>query len=503
MFKKILIANRGEIAVRVIRACRELGVMSVAIYSEIDRTAQHVLLANEAYLIGLPPASESYLRGDKIISVAKRAGAEAIHPGYGFLSENTGFAQMVIDSGLCWIGPPPQAIAAMGSKTEARAMMNNAGVPIVPGTSEGIENVEEAKKFAQEIGYPVLIKAAMGGGGKGMRIVHEENKLEESLESARRESMAAFSSPIVYLEKFLERPRHIEFQVFGDHYGNVIHFGERECSIQRRHQKVVEESPSPLMTPQLRVKMGESAVQAAKACGYQNAGTVEFLVDQNRNYYFLEMNTRLQVEHPVTELVTGIDLCRLQIRIAAGEPLPYRQQDIKMNGHAIEVRIYSEDCLENFLPATGKIRYLKPPDGFGIREDSGIREGDEISIYYDPMISKLCAWGDTRDAAIRRMKRALLEYRISGVRTTIPFGLYVMDNDAFQRGEFDTSFVQEELDVDVMHDYAKSWEETVALAAAWRHLSLGKSTVSLGSLEPKTNGRAINWKLQGRKSALR
>ncbi|MBZ0263622.1 acetyl-CoA carboxylase biotin carboxylase subunit [bacterium] len=506
MFNKVLIANRGEIAVRVIRACREMGVKSVAVYSEVDRTSLHVLLADEAYPIGPAPASESYLVAEKIIDVAKRSGAEAIHPGYGFLSENAHFARAVRGADLTWIGPPPDAIATMGSKTEARSIMMKAGVPVVPGTPEGIRDLDEATRYAEEIGYPVLIKAAMGGGGKGMRVVHEPSELKESLDSARRESESAFSSPIVFLEKYLEKPRHIEFQVFADNHGNIIHLGERECSIQRRHQKVVEEAPSPLMTPELREEMGRSAVEAARACGYQNAGTVEFLVDQNRNHYFLEMNTRLQVEHPVTEMVTGLDLVRLQLLIASGEKLPYSQEDIKLNGHAIEMRIYSEDSMENFLPSTGKIRYLKPPDGFGIREDAGIREGDSISIFYDPMISKLVAWGQDREIAIRRMRRALMEYRITGVRTTIPFGIFVMENAAFREGNFDTSFVQEEFDVERLVERSKEREMMVALAAAWHHKqgqSISSNNHSESTTQPGINGMQSGWRKIGRKANLR
>ncbi len=505
MFSKILIANRGEIAVRVIRACQELGIRTVAVYSEVDRNAMHVHLADEAWSIGPPAASESYLRGDKIISVALDSGAEAIHPGYGFLSENAEFATAVTEAGLTWIGPPPSAIRSMGSKTEAREIMMGSGVPVVPGTEGGIENVQEAIDFAKEIGYPVLIKAAMGGGGKGMRVVHKQADLRSSIEAAKRESLHAFSSDIVFLEKYLERPRHIEIQVFADNHGNTIHLGERECSIQRRHQKVVEESPSPVVTPELRARMGQSAVEAAKAVGYRNAGTVEFLVDQDLNYYFLEMNTRLQVEHPVTEMVTGVDLAQLQIRAAAGEELPYKQTDIQMRGHAIEVRIYSEDSLNGFVPDTGKIRYLRPPDGYGIREDSGIREGDTISIHYDPMISKLIAWAHDRPTAIQRMNRALREYRITGVRTTIPFGRLVMNNEAFQSGNFDTSFVEREFEVDVLKARESAWEKIAAVASAWRrHHERGKGRHEgeRHVVDESING-TCTWKATGRRRALR
>ncbi|MBD3166696.1 acetyl-CoA carboxylase biotin carboxylase subunit [bacterium] len=508
MFEKILVANRGEIAVRVIRACHLLGIKAVAVYSDVDRLSQHVLLADEAYPIGPAPASESYLRGDKIIDVALSRGAQAIHPGYGFLSENADFAQQVTDAGLTWIGPPPSAIASMGSKTQARSIMQKAGVPVVPGSPAGIERDEEAKKTAEKIGYPVLIKAAMGGGGKGMRVVHEPDELINALEGARRESLAAFSSPLVYLEKYIERPRHIEIQVFADHHGNVIHLGERECSIQRRHQKVVEESPSAVVTPKLREQMGSAAVDAAKACGYQNAGTVEFLVDPDLNFYFLEMNTRLQVEHPVTEMVTGIDLVQLQIRSAAGEVLPYKQEDIRQRGHAIEFRVYSEDSLGNFLPSTGTISYPKPPDGFGIREDSGVSAGGKISIHYDPMISKLVVWGKDRPEAIDRMKRALTEYRIAGLRTTIPFGIFVMNNESFRKGEIDTGFVAREFDAEVLRREEERLEKIIALAVAWsRHTGKDKPIA-----QPCGNGKAgtsaavldgSNWKRKGREKLHR
>ncbi len=504
LFSKILIANRGEIAVRVIRACQELGVRTVAVYSEVDRNAMHVHLAEEAWLIGPAPASESYLRGDKIIEVARESGAEAIHPGYGFLSENAEFAEAVEAAGLVWIGPPPNAIRSMGSKTEARRIMMGSGVPVVPGTESGIEDMDEAVETAKSIGFPVLIKAAMGGGGKGMRVVREEKDLVPAIKAAKRESLHAFGSELVYLERYLERPRHIEIQVFADNFGNTIHLGERECSIQRRHQKVVEESPSPVVTPELRAKMGASAVEAAKAVNYRNAGTVEFLVDQDLSYYFLEMNTRLQVEHPVTEMVTGIDLAQLQIRTAAGEKLPYTQDDIRMDGHAIEVRIYSEDSLNGFVPDTGKLRYLRPPDGYGIREDSGVREGDTITIHYDPMISKLIAWAHDRPTAIQRMNRALREYRITGVRTTIPFGRLVMNSEAFQNGNFDTSFIDREFEVEVLEKREKAWEPIAALAAAWyRHHEHGKGRHEGDRHHVEVSSGSCNWKFSGRKQAQR
>ena len=436
---KILIANRGEIALRVIRACRDMGITSVAVYSEIDRKAPHILLADEACLIGPPPAVESYLRGDKIIEAAKSRGADAIHPGYGFLAENGGFAQACADNGIIFIGPPPSAIRSMGSKTEARAIMSQAGVPVVPG-GEAVAEAGSALNEAERIGYPVLIKAAFGGGGKGMRIVESPEALPNALESAARESASAFGNGTVYLEKFLKNPRHIEIQVLADNYGNVIHLGERECSIQRRHQKVIEESPSMAIDEPTRRAMGQAAVQSSQACGYQNAGTVEFMFS-NGEFYFLEMNTRLQVEHPVTELITGIDLVREQILIAQGQPLRFKQEDIKFQGHAIECRIYSED--ENFLPDTGIINDYVVPQGPGVRVDGGIQSGNAITVHYDPMIAKLLTWGENRNTAVARMKRALREYRIAGVHTTIPFCLAVMEHQDFISGDYHTGFVGE------------------------------------------------------------
>ena len=434
---KIIIANRGEIALRVIRACHDLGITAVAVYSEVDRLAQHVLLADEAYCIGPAPAAESYLRSDKIIETAKKCKADAVHPGYGFLAENGEFAENCLANDIIFIGPPAGAMRSMGSKTEARAIMSQAGVPIVPGGT-GIENVDDAVKEAEKIGFPVMIKAAFGGGGKGMRVVHDEKSLRSGIESASREAQSAFGNGTVYLEKFLENPRHIEIQVFGDSHGNAIHLGERECSIQRRHQKVIEESPSVTIDQATRERMGEAAVKAALACGYLNAGTVEFMYS-NGDFYFLEMNTRLQVEHPVTELVYGIDLVKEQIRVAEGEPLSISQEEVVCRGHAIECRIYSED--ENFLPDTGKLSDYIVPQGPGVRVDGGVALGDDISVHYDPMIAKLLTWGEDRNTAIARMKRALREYRIAGVKTTIPFCLAVMDHPAFISGDYSTGFV--------------------------------------------------------------
>lgn len=445
MFKKILIANRGEIAVRIIRACNELDIQSVAVYSEADRTALHVRMADEAYFIGPAPSVESYLVIDKILDVARQAKVDAIHPGYGFLAENSQFAQRVAESNFCFIGPRAHTIALLGDKLAARQCMTDAGIPIVPGYKGKIENVTKALSIAENIGYPVLIKAAAGGGGKGMRIVRDRNEMKKSLEMAQSEAKSAFGDNRVYIEKYLENPHHIEIQILADTHGNIIHLGERECSIQRRHQKVIEESPSPVVDHELRKKMGQIAVKAGKAAGYVNAGTVEFLVDQAGNFYFLEVNTRIQVEHPVTEMVTGIDLVKEQVKIAAGEPLPMKQKDVKWTGSAIECRIYAEDPDNNFFPSTGVITKYIEPQGPGIRVDSGFRLHDEFSLYYDPIISKLITWGNNRKEAIQRMKRALKEYEISGIHTIIPLHNIIMNHPKFIAGDISTHFIQEEI----------------------------------------------------------
>jgi acetyl-CoA carboxylase biotin carboxylase subunit len=443
MFNKILIANRGEIACRIIRACRELKIRTVAVYSDADKSALHVRMADEAYHIGPSPSIESYLRSDKIIEVAKNAGAEAIHPGYGFLSENANFVREVTKNGIVFIGPPPEAMEAMGGKISARKIAMNAGVPVVPGTVEPVETAEEALEIAKKYGFPVMLKASAGGGGKGMRFVERESDLRSAFETARNEAKAAFGDECVYIEKAVVRPRHIEIQVFSDSYGNHVHLGERECSIQRRHQKVIEECPSPINDPALRSKMGECAVKIAQAVGYVGAGTVEFLVsDETKDFYFLEMNTRLQVEHPVTELVTGIDLVKEQIRVASGEKLSFRQEDIEWKGHAIECRIYAEDPENNFMPSPGKITRLRIPQGHGIRDDGGVYEGMEVSIYYDPMISKFCTYGRNRQEAIDRMRRALQEYEIGGIKTTLPFFREIIEDEEFQNGLLDTGFIE-------------------------------------------------------------
>ena len=442
MFKKILIANRGEIACRVIRACRDMSIATVAVYSDPDSDALHVRMADEAYHVGPAPSTESYLRGDKIIEVAHTAGAEAIHPGYGFLSENAEFVRQVTKAGLTFIGPPPDAMEAMGGKISARKIAIAAGVPVVPGSAEPLASYEDAAETAASFGYPVMLKASAGGGGKGMRLVASESDLRSSLETAQSEALASFGDNAVYIEKAIVRPRHIEIQVFSDAQGNHVYLGERECSIQRRHQKVIEEAPSPINSAELRQKMGECAVMVAKAVDYVGAGTVEFLVsDADRSFYFLEMNTRLQVEHPVTELITGIDLVREQIRVAAGEALSFTQDEVKLHGHAIECRVYAEDPQNNFLPSPGLITRLRIPHGPGVRDDGGVYEGSEVSIYYDPMISKLAVHGRDRSEAIDRMRRALHEYEVSGIRTTLPFFREVMDDVEFIEGSIDTGFI--------------------------------------------------------------
>ena len=441
-FKKILVANRGEIAVRVIRACREMEIASVAIFSEADRAARHVRLADEALPVGPAPAVDSYLRIDRVIEAARASGAEAVHPGYGFLAENAGFARACEEAGLVFIGPRSQTIALMGEKTSARRLAVEAGLSVVPGTLEPLADDAAIRREAERIGFPLMLKAAAGGGGKGLRLVTAAGDLASAAARARSEARSAFGDDRVYIEKALSRPRHVEIQVVADHHGNAVHLFERECSIQRRHQKVVEESPSPLVTPELRSRMGALAVALVRKAGYVNAGTLEFLVDESRAPYFLEMNTRLQVEHPVTELVTGVDLVRLQIRIAQGEALPFRQEDLSQRGHAIECRVYAEDPDAGFLPSPGRILALRVPGGPGIRDDSGVEEGDEVPSYYDPLVSKLAAWGEDRPAAIARLRRAVREYQVLGIKTTLPFFERVLRHPDFVAGAIDTSFVE-------------------------------------------------------------
>jgi len=444
MLKKILIANRGEIALRVVRACQELGVTSVAIYSDADAHAPHVREADEAVRIGPPPSSESYLLGNAIIEAAKRVGADAIHPGYGFLSERDWFARAVRDAGLVWIGPPAEAIAAVGSKTAARTLAVANGVPVVPGTTEALRDAQEAAAIAKRFGYPVLLKAAAGGGGKGMRVVHAETEIAGALDAAKREAKNAFGDDAVYVEKYIEGPRHVEIQVLGDQHGTMISLGERECSVQRRHQKMIEEAPSPAVSSELRNRMGEAAVRFAKAAGYTNAGTCEFLLARDGSFYFLEMNTRIQVEHPVTELVTGIDLVQWQIRVASGEKVPFPPH-IEPRGWAMECRITSEDAANGFLPSIGRINYLHVPGGPGVRWDAGVEMGSEVGLFYDPMLAKLIVWGASRAQAVQRMHRALLELTIDGIETSREFHLRVMEDDEFRAGAIDIQWLERRL----------------------------------------------------------
>jgi acetyl-CoA carboxylase biotin carboxylase subunit len=445
VLRKVLVANRGEIALRIIRACRELGVASVAVYSDADSRAPHVREADEAVPIGPAPSSESYLRGDAIVGAALRVGADAVHPGYGFLSEREWFARAVRDAGLAFVGPPAEAIAAMGSKTAARTLAIAAGTPVVPGTTTALRDVAEAEAVAEEFGYPVLLKAAAGGGGKGMRIVHRPEELAGALASAQREALNAFGDDAVYVEKYIVGPRHVEIQVLGDQHGTMLHLGERECSVQRRHQKMIEEAPSVAVTPELRARMGAAAVAAARAAGYVNAGTCEFLLDADGAFYFLEMNTRIQVEHPVTELVTGIDLVQWQLRIAAGERLPFAQDAIVPRGWAIECRITSEDPAHGFLPSTGRVQYLHVPSGPGVRWDGGIETGSEVTLFYDPMLAKLIVWAPDRAQAIARMHRALLELTIEGIDTSRDFHLRVMEDGEFRAGDIGIQWLERRL----------------------------------------------------------
>jgi acetyl-CoA carboxylase biotin carboxylase subunit len=511
MFKKILIANRGEIAVRIIRACRDLSISPVAVFSEIDASALHVRLADEAYPVGAAPSVESYLRIDRIIEAARLSRAEAIHPGYGFLAENAAFARAVNEAGLVFIGPTPEAMELMGSKTSARRLATSAGVPVVPGTTEPINTYEDARATAAQLGYPVMIKASAGGGGKGMRLVATEEALRSALETAQSEAAAAFGNREVYLEKAVERPRHIEIQIFADQHGNHVHLGERECSIQRRHQKVIEECPSPINDADLRERMGAAAVSAARVVNYVGAGTVEFLVaDQTRDFYFLEMNTRLQVEHPVTELVTGIDLVREQIMVASGEPLSFTQADVRLSGHAIECRIYAEDPENNFLPSPGSIRQLRVPAGPGIRDDSGVDHDAEVSIYYDPMLSKLAAWGRTRLEAIDRLRRALDEYTVGGIKTTLPFFRAIVRDPEFIEGRLDTNFIPRffERRAAQMANVAAAVEEEemkqrdIAAIAAALDYRLRQKTWTAGLL-PREREEQSKWRLAGREALQR
>lgn len=487
--KKILVANRGEIALRIMRTARRMGIATVAVYSQADRQAPHVRFADEAILLGPAPSSQSYLKGDKIITEALARGVDGIHPGYGFLSENAQFARMVEEAGITFIGPRPKSIEMMGSKLAAKEAAKKFNVPMVPGIEEAITDVEMAKEIGRRVGYPILIKASAGGGGKGMRIVEREEDTREQMERAISEAVSAFGDGSVFIEKYVTGPRHIEVQVMGDHHGNILYLFERECSIQRRHQKVVEEAPSAILTPELRRAMGEAAVRVAKSCDYIGAGTVEFLVDSDRNFYFLEMNTRLQVEHPVTEMITGLDLVEWQIRVARGEKLPFSQEDLQINGHALELRVYAEDPLNNFLPSVGTLSRYRIPSGPGIRVDGGFEEGMEVPIYYDPMLAKLVVHGATRTEAIQKMKEAIAAYEVEGVATTLPFGQFVLDHPAFIDADFDTHFVQQYFSPEKLLVSRESVAEVAALLSLRLHLAQKKVLSVPQNLDSKWRDR--------------
>ena len=489
--RKILIANRGEIALRVMRSAKEMGIATVAVYSEADRNAPFVKYADQAVCIGPPPSSQSYLLGDKIIAVCKELGVDGIHPGYGFLSENAGFARKVKEAGITLIGPSPEAMEVMGDKLSAKNAARKYNIPMVPGTEGAVSDVDEAKRTALEVGLPVLIKASAGGGGKGMRIVEHIDELGEQMERAISEAQSAFGDGSVFIERYVAGPRHIEIQVLADNHGNVVYLFERECSIQRRHQKVVEEAPSAILTPELRAAMGKSACDVARSCNYSGAGTVEFLVDENRNYYFLEMNTRLQVEHPVSEMITGIDLVKEQIRVARGEQLSFTQDDLKINGHALEIRVYAEDPANSFLPDIGKLVTYRRPMGPGVRVDDGFEEGMDIPIYYDPMIAKLITHGKDRDEAIARMVRAIDEYTITGCQTTLGFCRWAIQHPAFVSGDFDTHFVKKYFTPEVLNS---SSEEEMLVAALTAAQALSSKTVSTASQSTSPEKQASHWK---------
>ena len=463
--KKILVANRGEIAIRVMKTAQKMGIKTVAIYSTVDRNAPHVKFADEAVCIGGAPSNESYLLGSKIIAVAKSLNVDAIHPGYGFLSENAAFAEECENNNIIFIGPKSKAIRVMGSKLAAKDAVKEYNIPMVPGVDEAITDIEKAKLAAKKIGFPILIKASAGGGGKGMRVVESENDFESQMNRAISEAVAAFGDGSVFIEKYVASPRHIEIQVMADSHGTILYLFERECSIQRRHQKVIEEAPSTVLTPELRKKMGEAAVLVAKSCDYLGAGTVEFLLDENNNFYFLEMNTRLQVEHPVTEWITGTDLVELQIRVARGEALTLRQEDLKIKGHAVELRVYAEDPMNEFLPSVGHLDVYKLPFGENIRVDNGFEQGMDIPIYYDPMLAKLITYGDTREEAIQLMIKAIAEYHVEGVQTTLPFGKFVFEHEAFRSGNFDTHFVKKYYNPDVLKNQINKEAQIAALVA--------------------------------------
>ncbi|MGE6221317.1 acetyl-CoA carboxylase biotin carboxylase subunit [Nubsella zeaxanthinifaciens] len=492
---KILVANRGEIALRIMRSAKEMGIKTVAVFSEADRNALHVRYADEAICIGPAPSNQSYLVGSKIIDACKLTGAQAIHPGYGFLSENPAFAQQVKDSGLTLIGPTPEAMEIMGNKLSAKAAALKYNIPMVPGTEEAITDIEEAKQRAIEVGFPILIKAAAGGGGKGMRIVEKADDFEEQMHLAVSEATSAFGDGAVFIEHYVTSPRHIEIQVLGDTHGNIVHLFERECSVQRRHQKVVEEAPSSVLTPEIREKMGKCAVDVARSVSYVGAGTVEFILDENLDFFFLEMNTRLQVEHPVTEMITGLDLVKEQIKIARGEALSFKQEDLKISGHAMELRVYAEDPLNNFLPDIGKLQTYQTPKGYGVRVDDGFEQGMEIPIYYDPMIAKLITFGKDRTEAIERMVRAIDEYDITGIQTTLGFGKFVMQHPAFVSGKFDTHFVNKYFSTDSLKNEK---EEEAMIAALTAVLLLQKQQNNTQASATETTKKS-NW-MQNRRT---
>jgi len=481
--KKILVANRGEIALRIMRTARRMGIATVAVYSEADRNAPHVRFADEAVLLGPAPSAQSYLKAEKIIEEALKLGVDGIHPGYGFLSENANFARLVEKAGITFIGPSPESIEVMGNKLSAKEAAKQYNVPMVPGIEQAITDVEMAKEIGRRVGYPILIKASAGGGGKGMRIVEREEDTKEQMERAISEAISAFGDGSVFIEKYVTGPRHIEVQVLGDTQGNILYLFERECSIQRRHQKVVEEAPSVILTPELRKAMGEAAVRVSQSCNYVGAGTVEFLVDIDRNFYFLEMNTRLQVEHPVTELITGLDLVEWQIRVARGEALPFSQEDLHINGHALELRVYAEDPMNNFLPSVGTLERYRLPSGPGIRVDGGYEEGMEVPIYYDPMLAKLVVHGATRSEAIQKLKEAIAAYEVEGVATTLPFGAFVLDHPAFVSGDFDTSFVNQYFTPELMVERQKAAAEVASMLALHLHLENKKKLKVLVATE--------------------
>ena len=495
MFKKILIANRGEIAVRIIRACRELGIISAAIYSDADKTSLHTRLADESYYIGSSPAQDSYLNKEKIIKLAKEISADAIHPGYGFFSENSEFIKALEINNITFIGPSSKSVELMGRKTEARKLMRKNNVPIVPGTTEAIKLVKDGLKISEEIGYPVLLKAAAGGGGKGMRKISSKDEFESAFEATKREALKAFANDEIYIEKYVENPRHIEVQIFGDKQGNYVHLFERECSIQRRHQKIIEEAPSSFLDKKTRDNITEAAINAAKACNYFNAGTVEFLMDSEKNFYFLEMNTRLQVEHPVTELITGVDLVKEQISVASGNNLSFKQSDLKINGHALECRIYTEDPSNNFLPSTGRISNYIAPSGPGVRVDSGFDNGSEITVHYDPLIAKLICWSDSRDSVIERMLRALSEYVIGGLITNISFLKIIIAHPSFRKGEFDINFLNDDF-MNYFNELKNSKDNLEIEKASAIFAAILKSKGSLNNLELNHSKSTNQWQEQ-------